>query len=307
MEQRRLQHLVSKGYQRNFANGVWLTIIDPESGAVVDDKRSIKTNWRLQDFLSVTWSEDDVDDGLEREFAEHERVVLNRVRDISPSTRTTPEQKRAVDLLAAIHLVRSPAYRDRRAAVSGNWLAGGALDMATSPELLRRFVAEMRRQPEPGELDAMVAEQAEALGRAPDQHADGVRYGAKKLNELFNSWTIQLIVIDERLPGLVLADHPILYGSKSSGRFGFQAAGPVGEAEIVIVPIQRRLAACYSPKQIRDRTITTKAGLHWINSLLVRGAVREVACHPDDALATSQLIRNLDRYPPASFDKARLR
>ena len=77
MEQRRLQHLVSKGYQRNFANGVWLTIIDPESGAVVDEKRSIKTNWRLQDFLSVTWSEDDVDDALEREFAEHERVVLN--------------------------------------------------------------------------------------------------------------------------------------------------------------------------------------------------------------------------------------
>lgn len=66
MEQRRLQHLVSKGYQRNFANGVWLTIIDPEPGAVVDEKRSIKTNWRLQDFLSVTWSEDDVDDALER-------------------------------------------------------------------------------------------------------------------------------------------------------------------------------------------------------------------------------------------------
>lgn len=302
-----MQHLVSKGYQRNFADGVWVSIIDAESGAVLEARKSIKTNWRLPEFLSVTWSESNVDDALEREFADQERVVLNRVRDISISKETSEEQKSALDLLAAIHLVRSEAFREKQASVAKDWLSTGALKLTDDPRLLVRFVAQYRRQPAAGELEAMVREQAEAMSSAPDLHADGVRRGAARLHELFGSWRIQLIDIDQRLPGLVLADNPILHGSKVAGRFGFDAAGAVGDAEIILVPIQRRLAACYSPMRLPNITIQTKAGLGWINALLIRGASAEVACHPDDALAISRLIRNLDRYPPRLFDQARLR
>lgn len=310
-EQRRLQHLVSKGYQANFADGLWVSILDAKSGAVLEAKKSIRVNWRLEDFLSVITTEDDkdvVDDELEKEFAKRERVFLNRVRDITPSKKATPEQKEALDLLAAVHLVRSLAFRERRETVADEWLSRlGQQRALANPELLRRFIAEKHRQPRSGELEAMVKQAAEALGHAPDRHVNGIRYGAARLKELFDSWTIQLITIDESLPGVVLADHPILFGSNTAGQFGFQSAGPVGEAEIIIVPIKRRLAACYSPTQLRHRTIVTKAGLDWINSLLIRGAVEEVACHPDDAVATSRLIRNLDRYPPAGFNTARLR
>lgn len=110
---RRLQHLVSKGYQRNFAaENTWVSIIDCQTGTVVEERRSIGNNWRAPDFLSVSRPEEDVDDSLEKEFSRHERVILNRVRDIQAFTKPSTEQKRGLDLLAAIHLVRSIAFRE---------------------------------------------------------------------------------------------------------------------------------------------------------------------------------------------------
>ena len=76
----------------------------------------------------------------------------------------------------------------------------------------------------------------------------------------------------------------------------------VGDADLIIVPVSRRLAALYSGQFLPTVRIRTKASLRWINSLLIRSALNEVACHPDDALEASRLIKNLDRYPPTRFD-----
>lgn len=193
----------------------------------------------------------------------------------------------------------SLSFRDRHAEVVDRWATGDALKFADNPELRLRFRTEKGRSPHPGELEAMVAEQAAEIRQAPDRLAEGLRRSVPKIDQLLRQWSIQLIVVDPSLPGLVLADHPVLRGKRDQGLFGFNEAGAVGDADTILVPIRRHLAACYCPSWMRDVTIKTKHGLDWINSLLVRGAVSEVICHPSDALPTSRLIANLGWFRPA--------
>lgn len=304
---RQRQHLVSAGYQRNFADNNRVGILDATTGKILDSRKSVNQNWRIDNFLSVVADDGQVDDSLEKEFAKHERVILNRVRELDVTRKPTQDQKSALDLLATIHLLRSESFRDRHAEVVEAWAAGDALTFATNPELKRRFRAEKGRRPRPGELEAMVATQAAELSRAPDRLATGIRNGVPKIRELLGKRSVQFIDVDTSLPGFVLADHPVLHGTRSHGRFGYKAAGAVGDADTIIVPIRRHLAVCYCAAPLSPATVRTKKSVDWINSLLIRGAVKEVACHPLDVLATARLIRNLDRYPAARFDQAVLR
>ncbi len=300
---RREQHLVSRGYQKNFADGTQIGIVDVSTGDVVHARRSIKYNWRAKDFLSVV-TLDQIDDRLEKEFARDEKVILNSVRDIVGFREITPRQRTSLDRLAAIHLIRSHAFRDAHVALVQDYLPKGVLDLASSAELLEVFKAAKGRPPASGELAAIVAEQAEKFATSPDLLPVSVRNSTNAVNKVLAKWTIQLISVSEDLPGLVLADTPILHGRRKAGLFGFQDAGAVGDADLIIVPIHRHLAACYSERKLRDVSVRTKQSLNWINSLLIRGATKEVACHPEDLQHTTRLIRNLDRYPAANFDRA---
>ena len=300
-----LQHLVSRGYQQNFAEGKAVSIIDAVTGALIEPRRPTKTNWRVPDFLSVLDTDGEPDDALEKEFADDERVVLNRVRDVRAFKKVTADQKRAVDVLTAIHLVRSLSYKTRHGEVVTNWLSNEAPSLIESPRLLAHFMHSEGREPAPGELEAMVTRQATAMSEDPNQFPNGVRYGAARLGELLSTWHLQLIEIDPSLPGLVLADHPILHGQVDHGALRFEA-GAVGNSDTVLVPITRHLGGSYTPKRLPDLKIKTKKSLDWLNSLFIRSALAEVACHPHDALATARLIRNIDRYPPEKFKRATL-
>jgi Protein of unknown function (DUF4238) len=305
---RRQQHLVSKGYQRNFSDGNCVSILDVTTGTVLRARRSIERNWRVPDFVSVVTSEGGVDDSLEREFAKDERVILNVIREISPSSaKVTDRQKDALDKLAVIHLVRSLSFASTHEAVVKNWLTDGAIDLATDPTAIALFTRDKGRPPVPGELEAIVAASAQTFAARPDLLAGGMRHGTQTIPEILAKSSIQLISGDESLPGFVLPDHPILHGKRDKGLFGFRYAGAVGDADLIVAPIHRRLVAFYSRRRLRNVEIKTKKGISVVNALLMRSAASEVACHPADALATSQLIRNLDRFPAAEFDSFRIR
>lgn len=306
-EQRRKQHLVSKGYQRNFADGLFVSVVDASTGLVVADRRSINVNWRVPDFLSVVDGSGLVDDSLEREFARSERVYLNAIRDIRPFTKLTVQQRRAIDALTAAHLVRSVQFANRHKELVRAAAAQSTAKLPLDPRARQVFIAQHGRPPRPGELEGIVAAVAAEFARQHDLLADGVRRVMPRLEPILGPRKIQLVELEERLPGLVLADHPILHGRRDKGRFGFRDAGAIGDADTIFVPLSRRVLAVYTATSPGDIRIRTKASVLWINSLLVRGAASEVACHPEDAIHTSRLVRDLDRYAASRFDSVTLR
>ena len=110
------------------------------------------------------------------------------------------------------------------------------------------------------------------------------------------------------MPGFVLADQPVVHARPDEGRYGFASQLAIGDANLIMVPIKRRLLAFYTvqPLANRDFTLETKRGLRIINAALCRNAVKEVACHSEDARDASYLIREIDRYPASALTDGRL-
>lgn len=299
---RRKQHLVSRGYQRNFAADIWLTVLDSSSGKTVWRRRSIGANWRVPDFVSIVWPDGEVDDSLEREFGDREQRFLNEVRRVQLNHPVTDIQKSALDELAAVHLVRNVSFALAHDKVVHDSTQEVVNQLAGDEEALARFIRDRRRSPEPGELKALVAAVAEDLVNGPDFFASGVRRVAGSIPRMLRKWRVQLVGSVQGVPGFVLSDNPILHGRRREGRFGFRDGVAIGDADTIVVPISRRLVAFYSSERRPDVEIRTKKGVRWVNSLLLQSARSQVACHPEDALETSRLIRQRDLYPPQRFD-----
>lgn len=261
---RRRQHLVSRGYQRNFASeNIWVAVIDAHTGRTVSPHRSIGVNWRLDDFISVMLPDGTVDDALEREFGERERVFLRLVRHIQVNQPVRPEQKAALDDLAAVHLARNSAFK-----VAHQQIVRGTLEqewpkLAKDDRLRLKFVQQWGRPPEPGELEAIIATVGNAFVSSPDFFTAGVQRVAADLQPLLARWMVQLVGCDDNLPGFILADNPVVHGRRSEGRFGFLHAGALGDADMIVVPISRRVVAFYSSRRLPDVVIHTKKSLQW--------------------------------------------
>lgn len=284
-----------------------MTVLNAHTGQIVWRRRSIGANWRVKDFVSVLGPDGDVDDSLEKEFGQREQAFLNVIREIQLHKPVTAPQKAALDDLAAIHLVRNLSF-----AAAHDGVVHATMDrvwsrLARDEQTVARFTRQWGRPPEPGELDSIIGALGGGIATSPDLFASGARRVSAAIQQLLGKWTVQLVGCVEDLPGFLLPDNPVLHGKRSEGRFGFRNAGAIGDADMIVVPIRRRLVAFYSAKHLGDKELVTKKGVRWVNSLLLQSAQSEVACHPADAQETSRLIRNRDRYPAEQFDAITLR
>ena len=138
---RQRQHLVSKGYQENFAQDHLVAVLDARSGVTIHRGQPTKSNWRVDDFLTVVDATGDRDRSLESEFGKTEQKALNQIRDIT-LTRFSPEQRRALDSLAAIHLVRSLSFVAMHGRVTDAFFDNCVADFLADSRLPELFVAE---------------------------------------------------------------------------------------------------------------------------------------------------------------------
>jgi hypothetical protein len=126
------QHLVSRGLQQNFALDHRVAVLDAQSGATLDQGRPTRSNWRIEDFH---------DRSLEDDFAKTERTALDQIRRITPS-KISAEQRRALDLLVAIHLVRSLSFVKMHGQVTDAFFGNCVADFLADPQVLDAFVSE---------------------------------------------------------------------------------------------------------------------------------------------------------------------
>jgi hypothetical protein len=101
--------------------------------------------------------------------------------------------------------------------------------------------------------------------------------------------------------GFVLADQPVLHARPDEERYGFASQLALGDADLIMMPIQRRLLACYTGQPLLNFTLKTKRGLRIVNAALCRNAVKEIACHRDDVREASYVMQHINQYPASGL------
>lgn len=290
-------HWVSRGLQSNFASEQKrVAIINVREARIVDNGRPIKSNFREVGF--TTFLEAGVpNDLLERAFASVERTVLNQIRQVDISNRS-PAEKAAVANLFAIHLVRSPSFKRFHIEVMANFGASDVPRIARDRRLSSRFEREFDRPPTEGELVELVHRQYESMMSDPMTLVQSMVRQHDQMAEKLNRFHMQVVEFARDVPGLVLGDTPVVHADTRNDRYGFRDRLALGDANLIIGPLTRRVAACLTARPFCPVRVTTRRLADDINSIFLRAADREVACHPDDARKLRQTASRLDRHRP---------
>lgn len=291
-------HWVSRGYQQNFASeDKRVAVLDVGTGQIVDDDRPIKSNFSERGF--TTFLQQGVPmDLLERAFASIESRVLDEIRNVH-SGRRGPEQKLDVARLFAVHLVRSPSFRTFHAHLGAEFRDDGVPEIATEGQLRDRFRAAAGRPPQEQELLDLAFEQYDRLISDPMHLVRSMLRQLDEITEVLHRFHLQIVELDEGLPGFVIADTPVLHVATQDHRYGFRDHLAVGDADLIAGPLTRTTAACFTAELLPDVRFATRKRVDAWNALFIRGAQAEVACHPDDARGLRQTHSRLDRLPPS--------
>jgi hypothetical protein len=294
-------HWVSRGYQRNFSSDEHrVAVLDAGSGTIVDPARPIKSNFCEEGFTTFLSDAGVPEDLLERAFASVERSVLNQIREID-SQRSGSVEKAAAANLSAIHLVRSPSYKRFRRQVAEGSQAKIVGDILQNPTLASRFEAQFGHAPTADQLRELADM---AYGELMDAPMDLVRSMLRQHDTaagMLNGFHMQVVEVAPELPGLIIGDTPIVHARPADGRYGFRDRLALGDATLIVAPLARRVAVCFSATELPHETVTTRKALDTLNGLFIRAAVSEFACHPEDAKAARQTHDRLDRHPPGAL------
>src|SRR6266545_4365299 len=100
---------------------------------------------------------------------------------------------------------------------------------------------------------------------------------------------MQVIWSQPPLPGFILGDVPVVHAQVDTERFGWRDLLAIGDANLIIGPLTRRVAVCFSATRVPYTQLKTRRLVDLMNSLIWKGSLAQVACHPEDSLATLQM------------------
>lgn len=144
-------------------------------------------------------------DLLEKAFVSVERRVLNEIRNVGVD-RCGPRQKADVANLFAIHLVRSPAFKDFYRDIGDRFRA---VDVPAYRGYINRFELSEGRTPSEAELLEAALRAYDELATDPMSLVTTMIRQHDAIAEKLNRFHLQVISIaDVSLPGFVVGDTP---------------------------------------------------------------------------------------------------
>lgn len=295
-------HRVSRGWQQNFTllPDKRITVLNARSGAVIEVGRPIRKNWATPGFSSFIDVDGNVDDRLELEWGKIEGKVLRTIRTIRDS-QVDATQHAAVMNLLAIHLVRSEAFEMVHNRIARVAAEDVGRDLDRDAEAIERFTREFGRPPDPGELLSLARATTEREVNARRSLIESQVRNHNTIGEMLAKFHVQVVVVPESLPGLAIGDIPAVHGNTKTGKFGFRDHVAIGDSDLIMAPISRRVAVFLSATRRPHTTLTMKWQAQSINALTIRAALAEVACHPGDALELGRVVRDPHRFSAAKL------
>lgn len=206
-------HLVSKGYQKNFADERQrVSVVDARRGKLIEPFRPTKRNWVEEHWNSFPGETGAQNPHLEKEFARIGATVMRSIREVSTAG-VTLRQKAAIVNLFAIHLARSRSFVDFRESIYDVAVPESVDRLVEDAEIAASFNDHLGRSASPGELRAFV--EARAIGpiRSKESLLETVGEYHNKFAEKLDGYSVQVVNVAEGLPGFVLGDVPVVHAT----------------------------------------------------------------------------------------------
>jgi hypothetical protein len=232
-----LAHLVSRGYQQNFATeDKRVSVLDVATGRVIDRHRPIKSNFVAPDFTAFVDASGAVDQQLERDFARIERVVLDQTRRVAPDC-YGPDQQGAIINLLAVHLVRSAAFKVAHDVIVSQVRDDDLPGYEDHEQLKTAFARQYGRPPRPGEIREIAVQQLTDRVGSNEMLVDSMARNHDRMVDFLNAFHVQLVTLKPTLPGFILGDVPVVHGHSATNRFGFRNHLAIGDSDLIIAPL----------------------------------------------------------------------
>ncbi|MEQ1699608.1 MAG: DUF4238 domain-containing protein [Ilumatobacteraceae bacterium] len=288
-------HIVSRGWQWNIAEGHELTVLDARTGLIVDTARPIKSNFAELDYMTYTDASGNPVRDVDIAFTKIERRVLNKIREIRVNN-CRDEHRDAVADLFGIHLVRSKAMRASKLRLIAQHGPDLAYELSQRPEVQAKFLRVLGRLPYPGEIEQLTRDFTARQVETNEYFVENLPRLQRQIRDMMSKYYLQVVESTGNLPGFIIGDVPVVHAHLATQRFGFKDQLALGDSDYLAGPISRRVAVLFTATRLPHKVVQTKKMISKLNVMAVFAADREVACHPDDAMAVKRLLHDRERF-----------
>lgn len=286
-------HLVSRGYQRFFADGEQVRLIDMSSHTY----RSAGTADVFVEANFNSWrGADGWNDELEQTW--HNKVegpAIGLVRQLIEDN-AGDIQRDAAKVLAALHLARSYSFDIVHNRILNQVGANEMHFVETDPSYAALFTAEAGRVPEPGELAERVRLTVEAMQSGRQFLLERMVYLFNFTLEFFHTLNVALLYAP---PGMsfLTGDTPVVTRDEHGFRIGIRQGVALGDTFGIFMPLSREVAVDLYTSEAPPDKVLFPWQVQMLNLLVARSSVRFLVCHPSDDPA--RLLAD-HSYVPAS-------
>jgi hypothetical protein len=277
---RERHHVVSQGYLRFFADGKILTLCDkvPREGAPRVRRVGTRDVFVRSHFSSYTVNGQRFDQ-VEDEWQRLENEALPAVRNWIAG-REGPTARNEAKVLAALHFARSYGFRFFFNQVALEYRPTAMAELLEDPRLRQVWRYDRGRDPEPGEAEALIAEQFDQITGpgSPfviERMANAYNFALEKLIPLH----VQAVTPVSKGVDFITGDSPFVYYDEVGDRVGARSRLALGDAKHAYMPLGPRLGVAFTTRPEGDGVAPVSL-VQEINTLVWRAAFSQVACHP---------------------------
>lgn len=276
----RHQHYVARGYQRGFADGERIVLVDKVNRTCKEV--GIRHAFVASSHSSFTDLDGQRRDDLDKEWSRIENLSLRRMpRTLDAEVVLDDAATQAIKVVAALHFARSASIRGAALRFESEFIDDYARQAEYDERLRHIFQEERGRPPREGELQDLALIRGEFMVSSNLSQVDRMQYIYERSLELFDPLYVQLIRPMRGQSGFSFCDSPLVNYCRSTGRTGPSDQLAICDSDLLLIPLSRYLCATLmsSPEphfEVRPSLV------EFINHLTWNSAARFVAHHPNE-------------------------
>ncbi|MCQ3809093.1 MAG: DUF4238 domain-containing protein [Acidimicrobiia bacterium] len=276
----RHQHYVARGYQRGFADGERIILVDKLNRT--RKEVGIRHAFVARSHSTFADSKGQLRDEVDEEWGRIENMSIRNMRRVTDTNANLDvEATAAIKAIAALHFARSESIRDAALRFEPEFIDDYARQAESDEQLKQMFRKEYGRESREGELQELVLVRGEFMVDSNLSQVDRMLHIYNTSLEIFEPFYVQIIRPMKGQSGFSFCDSPLVNHCRKTGKTGPRDGLAIGDSDLLLIPLGRYICAALTAEQDPHVTISPSL-VEYINHLTWESAVRFVAYHPKE-------------------------